>query len=101
MGGPGKHFDLLLSSIITCAIYSACNYVLHPIVYFLMPFSVLSCSLLGSKVSVEESHRYHAQVYSRSSAMPPVSHSSYFTELFPTLSVLLTLAEFWICEGRI
>lgn len=61
---------LLLSSVITCAMYSVCDYVLHRIVYFLMPFSVLPSSLLGPAVSGEEPHVY-TQVLCCASAMPP------------------------------
>ena len=73
---------LLLSSITTCAVYSACDYVLHQIVYFLMPFSVLPSSLLDPEVSGEEPHVY-TQVLSRASAMPP------------PLTSLLTLQSFF------
>lgn len=60
-----------------------------------MPFSVLPSSVLGPEVSGEEPHVY-TQVLCCASVMPPPL-SSYFTELFfPSLLVLLTLAEFLV-----
>lgn len=88
---------LLLSSVITCAMYSVCDYVLHWIVYFLMPFSVLPSSLLGPVISGEEPHVY-TQVLSCASAMPPPLSSllTFQSFFFPTLLVLLTLAKFLV-----
>lgn len=95
-GRTWQAHTLLLSSVITCAVYSACDYVLPRIVYVLMPFSVLPSPLLGPEVSGEEPHVYTQVLSVHQQCLLLSLLFLLYRAFFPTFLVLLTLAEFLV-----